>query len=53
MQLRFGKTRRGDIGAYLSYVEGGLHLGMSVPAIGYAVERGKAIAQNNNYQLME
>jgi hypothetical protein len=49
MQTGFGKTRRGAIGAYLSYVEGGAHLGMSDSGIGYAVERGEASALNNNY----
>jgi chromosomal replication initiation ATPase DnaA len=29
------------------------HLGMSVPAVGYAVQRGEAIARDNNHQLIE
>jgi hypothetical protein len=29
------------------------HLGISVPAVGYAVERGEAIARDKNYQLIE
>jgi hypothetical protein len=29
------------------------HLEMSVPGVGFAVERGKAITHDNKYQLME
>ncbi len=29
------------------------HLGISIPGIGYAVERGEAIARDNNYQLVD
>jgi len=29
------------------------HLGSSVPGVGYAVERGEAIARDNNYQLVD
>jgi len=29
------------------------HSGISVPGIGYAVERGEAIARKNNYQLID
>jgi hypothetical protein len=27
-------------------------LGISIPAIGYAVQRGEVIARDNNYQLI-
>ena len=29
------------------------HLGISVPGVGYAVERAEAIARDNNYQLVD
>ncbi len=29
------------------------HLGISGPGVGYAVERGEAIARDNNYQLVD
>ena len=29
------------------------HLGISVPGVGYAVERGEAIVRDNNYQLVD
>jgi hypothetical protein len=29
------------------------HLGISVPGVGYAVERGEAISRDNNYQLIQ
>lgn len=29
------------------------HLGSIVPGVGYAVERGEAIARDNNYQLVD
>ena len=29
------------------------HLGISIPGVGYAVERGEAIARDNNYQLAD
>jgi hypothetical protein len=29
------------------------HLGSSVPGVGYAVERGEAIARDSNYQLVD
>ena len=31
----------------------GRRFGMSVPGVGYAVERGEVIAHNNSYQLIE
>ena len=31
----------------------GRHLGISIPGVGYAVERGEAIARDNNYQLVD
>jgi putative transposase len=37
----------------ISLSDMGRHFGMSVPGVGYAVESGEAIAQNNNYQLIE
>jgi hypothetical protein len=37
----------------ISLTELARHLGLSVPGVGYAVERGKLIAQENNYQLLE
>jgi len=41
----------GELGITLT--ELARRLGISVPAVGYAVERGKAIARVNNYQLIE
>ena len=29
------------------------HLGISVPGVGYAVERGEAIVRDNNYELVD
>jgi len=29
------------------------YLGISVPGVGYAVERGEAIARDSNYQLVD
>ncbi len=29
------------------------HLGISISGVGYAVERGEAIARDNNYQLAD
>ncbi len=37
----------------ISLTELARHLGISVPAVGYAVERGEAIARDKNYQLIE
>ena len=40
-----------ELGITLTELAG--HLGMSVPGVGYSVDRGKAIARMNNYQLIE
>ena len=40
-----------ELGITLTELAG--HLEMSVPGVGYAVERGSAIARMNNYQLIE
>jgi hypothetical protein len=37
----------------ISLTDMGRRFGMSVPGVGYAVERGEAIVQSNNYQLIE
>jgi len=37
----------------ISLAELAKHLGITVSGVGYAVERGQAIARNNNYQLIE
>jgi REP element-mobilizing transposase RayT len=37
----------------ISLTELAKHLGITVPGVGYAVERGRAIARDNNYQLIE
>jgi hypothetical protein len=57
----FGKTRNRALRGYCSYPESGLnqgrwnaltrHLGLSVPIIGYSVERGEIIARENGYRL--
>ena len=37
----------------ISLTELARHLGLSVPAIGYSVERGEIIAREHGYQLLE
>ena len=37
----------------ISLTELAKHLGITVPGVGYAVERGQAIARDNHYQLTE
>ena len=37
----------------ISHTELARRLGLSVPGVGYAVERGEFIARENNYQLRE
>jgi hypothetical protein len=37
----------------ISLTELAKHLGIIVPGVGYTVERGKAIARDNSYQLIE
>lgn len=37
----------------ISLTELAKHLGITVPGVGYAVERGQAIARDNKYQLIE
>ena len=40
---------RGNIGCPISYRE----LDMTTPGVGFATERGKVLAHENKYQLME
>ena len=44
-------TRGLELG--LSLTDLARHLAISVPAVGYVVHRGEAIARDNHYQLVE
>jgi len=37
----------------MSFTDLARHRGSSAPGVGYAVDRGKAIARDNNYQLVD
>jgi chromosomal replication initiation ATPase DnaA len=37
----------------ISYTELARRIGLSVPGVGYSAERGKQIAKENDYQLLE
>jgi len=37
----------------MSFADLARHLQSSVPGVGYAADRGKAMAQKNNYQLVD
>jgi len=37
----------------ISFTDLARHLQSSAPGVGYAVDRGRAMAQKNNYQLVD